>query len=672
MISKSEVYDCAFIKLVATLFLIAGVHFSSATNVFATQIDIQNPGPGSSFGGLVHALPNGNFVATGSDGAASSTVFLFNPEGQVLSALEGVRLYTGGITVLDDGNFVVCSPEWSGESASGNFLYRAGAVTWVDGSVGLTGEVSAENSLIGSQANDRVCAGGIVPLPGGRYVVSSWLWTLGALHDVGAVTLCEGLGACSGVVTAENSLTGSSWGDAIGRAVIPLANGNYVVASPQWNRDGVVSAGAVTLCTTSNSCGGQLVSEQNSLVGTAAGERVGFAYSTYIDGRYPGVIPLSNGNFVVITVHWNNGNIVSAGAVTWVNGWTGVAGTVSADNSLVGSSESDILNPSISVLVDGDYVVNSSRWNRGAIEDAGASTLCSGSGGCVGPISVSNSLVGASAHDKVGFSATALTNGNYVIHSPLASIGGRDRNGAITWCDGKLGCIGVVAEANSLIGGSDLDQTGVINGIALEAGAYVVNASAWDRGDIVDAGISFRCGDPAGCVGVLSASTALVGTNPYDQVGGGFPPIVLANGNYVVQSNDWQGNAAIGALTWIDGRKGLVGEVSESNSFVGTFTDPGIGDQRIFALPNGDYISTSPSWDNGRKTNAGAISLLRGYGPQVGTINPNNSVIGNVAFAGRSLSYSYSEATDTLIVGKYHENIVTLLRVDQLFFNGVD
>ena len=50
-----------------------------------------------------------------------------------------------------------------------------------------------------------------------------------------------------------------------------------------------------------------------------------------------GVTPLSNGNYVVESPYWNG----NRGAATWGNGSTGISGTISAANSLVGSNPGD-------------------------------------------------------------------------------------------------------------------------------------------------------------------------------------------------------------------------------------------------------------------------------------------------------------------------------------------
>jgi hypothetical protein len=111
---------------------------------------------------------------------------------------------------------------------------------------------------------------------------------------------------------------------------------------------------------------------------------------------------------------------LEAGAVTWGSGTTGITGVVSATNSLVGSTASDKVGYyGVTALTNGSYVVNSNGWDNGANANAGAATWGSGTTGITGAVSAANSLVGSTASDQVGSSVTALTNGNYVVQSPL-------------------------------------------------------------------------------------------------------------------------------------------------------------------------------------------------------------------------------------------------------------
>ena len=65
-------------------------------------------------------------------------------------------------------------------------------------------------------------------------------------------------------------------------------------------------------------------------------------------------------------------------------------------------------------------MVRSPDWDNGAVMDAGAVTWGSGTSGVSGTVSAANSLVGSTAGDRVGYrGVTALSNGNYVVTQPL-------------------------------------------------------------------------------------------------------------------------------------------------------------------------------------------------------------------------------------------------------------
>src|SRR5687768_4089937 len=190
-----------------------------------------------------------------------------------------------------------------------------GAATWIDASTGLTGEISSLNSLVGASSNDRVGSGsissGITVLTNGNYVVLSPTWKNSSGFGVGAATLCPGNGL-TGVVSTQNSLIGSAAGDFASSTITPLANGNYVIGLPQFTANGVLNAGAATLV---NGVSGRIgvVSPVDSFVGNTINGSVAGC----------GVTALTNGNYVICTVNWNS----SRGAATWGNGTSGVVGT---------------------------------------------------------------------------------------------------------------------------------------------------------------------------------------------------------------------------------------------------------------------------------------------------------------------------------------------------------
>ena len=195
------------------------------------------------------------------------------------------------MTPLTNGNYAVAFPNWIGDAAGGG----VGAVTWGDGLTGTTGQVSALNSLVGSNVDDFVGSGGVTALAKGNYVVASPDWN----NEEGAATWCNGATGTFETVSANNSLVGShptasspGFGDLVGSAgVTALSNGNYVVDSKDWNnRTGAVTWGNGADGTTGT------VSAGNSLVGTYAFDQVGRR----------GVTALANGNYVVDSELWGN------------------------------------------------------------------------------------------------------------------------------------------------------------------------------------------------------------------------------------------------------------------------------------------------------------------------------------------------------------------------------
>ena len=142
-------------------------------------------------------------------------------------------------------------------------------------------------------------------------------------------------------------------GGTFGMHALFLSTGNIVVTDPLDDAGGA-DAGAVYLF---NGTTGALIS---TLKGSSANDKVG----------NDGVTAVGNGNYVVRSEFWDNGAILNAGAATWGSGITGISGTVSAANSLVGSSNDDGEGGvGITVLSNGNYVVRNLQWNdfRGAV-----------------------------------------------------------------------------------------------------------------------------------------------------------------------------------------------------------------------------------------------------------------------------------------------------------------
>jgi hypothetical protein len=587
----------------------------------STRIDIVGPPGSEEFGKSVTALPNGNFVVTDPYYDLGSTVdvgavYLYaGGSGVLISTLTGstagdqVGYY---VAALSNGNYLVRSRYWDNGGVT-----DAGAVTWCSGTTGCTGTVSAANSLVGSTAGDQIGTH-VMELSNGNYVVRSPYWDNGTTANVGAVTWCSGVAGCAGTISAANSLVGSTAYDQVGPNIMELTNGHYVVCSYNWDNGGTADVGAATWCNGVVGCTGT-VSVTNSLVGSTAYDQVGSS-----------VTALTNGNYVVSSYEWDDGDTTDVGAVTWCSGTVGCTGTISATNSLVGSTAGDQVGSGVVALTNGHYVAYSHDWDNDGTTDAGAVTWCNGVAGCTGTVSAANSLVGSTAGDEVGRVA-ALSNGHYVVHSRDWDNDGTTDAGAVTWCDGTAGCTGAVDATNSLVGSTTYDQVGY--GIAaLTNGNYVVRSSYWDNGSVADVGAVTWGNGATGITGPVTITNSLAGSTSDDRIGDYVFP--LSNGNYVVTSSSWDNDTVMdtGAVTWCSGTAGCTGPVTPDNSLVGSTASDRIGgyyEMRI--LSDGDYVVVSPNWDNGAVANTGAVTWCSGTTGCSGPVTSTNSLAGSTA-----------------------------------------
>ena len=509
------------------------------------------------------------------------------------------------VVPLATGNVLVHSP---------NALEGKGALYLFNGYTG-----NLISSLRGSVKYDLAMAE-VTALDNGNAVVKFGRWQIGTV-EVGAVMFVDGstgwgLNQVSpATISQANALVGSTKGDLVTPTVIKLPGGDYLVQAGSWDNGTATDAGAVTWGSGVTGISG-VISSANSLVGTSNGDNVGSKVQI-----------LTNGNYLVQSTGWDNGTATDAGAVTFGNGKSGVKGVVSSTNSLVGTSLGDNVGFSLQILTNGNYLVQSSIWDNGATVDAGAVTWGSGVSGISGAISNTNSLVGTNSKDQVGFNVELLANGNFVVTSSFWN----SARGAFTWGDGKTGITGDVSATNSLVGSSTNDAS---NGIIkkLSNGNYVVLNPVWNNGSVMDAGAVTWGSGTSGVRGVISAANSLVGSTSSDKVG--FVFTELSNGNFVIGSKDWDFNATtkdVGAVTWVDGTRGITGTISATNSLVGGKASDAIGNGGITPLTNGNFVVISPYWSSSTITGAGAVTFGDGTKGISGTISVSNSLVGTTA-----------------------------------------
>lgn len=404
-------------------------------------------------------------------------------EANSLVGTQGLDGAVSDVVALSNGNYVVAHPYWDNGA-----LVNAGAVTWGNGTTGVVGVISPANSLVGTGAGNFVGFPRVVPLTNGNYVVSSSDWEGPSNINVGAVTWANGSTGLTGAVSPSNSLVGDFDFEFVGddpqyihEGVVALANGNYVVSTPRYGNGAKQNLGAVTWGNGATGTVG-VVSATNSLTGSKSGDLIG------ISGSYK-VTPLTNGNYVVISAKWQNEQGVAVGAATWVNGSGPHSGVVSSSNSVPGVSsvialtggdfvvssrewvtrgngatgataelslDTSLATDAYSVaLPDGSYVVCSVFKDNAAITQAGAVTWSAANTAVVGEVSAGNSLVGTTATDnlcrgKYTPGITPLADSRYVVYSSLFDNGALIDAEAMTLGVGSLS--GGINLQNSVIG----------------------------------------------------------------------------------------------------------------------------------------------------------------------------------------------------------------------------
>jgi hypothetical protein len=100
--------------------------------------------------------------------------------------------------------------------------------------------------------------------------------------------------------------------------------------------------------------------------------------------------------------------------------------------------------------------------------------------------------------------------------------------------------------------------------------------------------------------------------------------------------------------------------VTPSNSLIGGTASDQVGNAGVTALNNGNYVVQSNNWDNPTESvvNARAVTFGSSIGGTVGLITSANSVLGTVV-SGIS-GFSFDAFRNRLVVGRSASNIVSL------------
>ncbi|WP_254939708.1 S-layer family protein [Cyanobium sp. Morenito 9A2] len=614
--------------------------------------------------------------------SAGEQLGLFRREDQLA---DGTPVVETNVGTLSNGAALVASPRWDSDSTA-----DVGAVALIPTTTPRVGKLNDANALVGSTSGDF--SSFTAQSLGSNGLLVTPHWSSGAVAGAGAITWIDGTtgrlanGKLGGVIGSSTSLLGSRRGDFSGVAVALSGNGAFVHL-PGWNNGTDADAGALGWIQSSTGAladgsSGGVVGPGNALLGSQSGDLASYELRS-----------LSGGNLLVFTPSWDNGAVVDAGALTWLNGITpalasnptGVSGlgVIGPSHSIVGGSTGDLNGSYLNQLsgnADSNVLVVTPFWN-GATAGGGAITWLSSatgklsdgsSGGVIGP---TNSLLATGQGTLGGFDLADTTNpyrespsGNVVIYSSawgFSSALGRGI-GSLTWLNGKTGALangatgGVISAANSLVGSAigDLapqdscffcstatsyfayNTNSVGNGLLFRNVAWNNRAGAVTWLDTSTGRLAN--GNPA--VGTIGATNSLVGSTANDGIGS-YYDTVIKGGNVLLLSSGWAHGTApsAGAVTWLSVGTGqlangsaAIGPISAANSLVGSSSFDSVGSNYDASSFGNAVALFSGYWDNGAAIDAGAFTWLNAAtgtlangSVAIGALSAANSLVGS-------------------------------------------
>ena len=518
------------------------------------------------------------------------------------------------IGVASGGGFVSVDTGTLGTSSSGLAVVRnqffepsgstsltdVGFISVFDMNAPLTGVVGATNSLIGGASGDRVGSNSFESVSGG----TNWLLKVpNFAGGQGAVTAADpfSFGGFTGTLTAADAFTGVGFVSSqnfIGGGDVLLFNGNATVA-------GNANAGFVTVYNVDAPLTNQSVSDTNSLVGGSAGDRLGGLFPSNVNGT----------QWLFRTLDYDNGAATNAGAAVLYDTSAPVTGVLGPANAVVGSFTGDNVGNSFEFLTGGVLLRSpfvDQDFSAGAVQDVGAVTFLPYAGpAVVGAVGPGNSLVGANAFDQVGDRSTTFVSGSAKRLLQIPGFNGGQ--GAVTTIDPAAFQPGTVSTANSLVGtaGSSFSSVG--------GGIMQISNTLFDLGANADVGFITYYDVDSPFTGTVGPTTALVGGNAGDQVGG-FPSFVSGSSKRLLQVPNFNGGQ--GAVKAVDPFSFQPGTLSAANSFTG------VGDSIFFSnLGGGDILLHGPNADVGG-VDRGFVAKVNVDTLGAGTVSASNSLVG--------------------------------------------
>ncbi|MBT1452126.1 Ig-like domain-containing protein [Glaciecola sp. XM2] len=441
----------------------------------------------------------------------------------------------------------------------------------------LVGELIDPNKSTGNQFGREVLF-----LSNGNIVVTAPEDDTGNTN-AGAVYLYDG--ATQQVISSHY---GNAVDDKLGSGgITELANGNFVISSPNDSNSGGTRSGSVTVV--NGETGAQVGSD---IIGNRSTDSISSS------GIY--ALESATSNFVISsTIVGIQGGDARIGEIRLINGDTGAQ----IGNSLLGSSQNDLLGSGgVYVLSNGNFVVSSPNMSRRdengvLIENTGELSIYKGDDASL----VGSAFVGNNANDSLGSGAVVvLPNDNIVVASPKydSSNGQNSDIGRVFVINGNT-----ADQIGTDYYGSNPEDNFGDNVTALSNGNFVIESYQYNSNGLLDSGrVELRNGNTGAMIGQAISGSA------QGQRFGISGITLLNNDNFVVSTNaaEINGVSNAGLVVLINGLDG-----TEVARFSGDNENDFIG-SNIIALENDNYVVASESDDITGISNAGSIILFNG------------------------------------------------------------
>lgn len=469
--------------------------------------------------------------------------------------------FSSSFSILPNGNILVRN-----QDADVGGLIDAGEILLFDPQGNLLGmlEGSAANERLGSLFQSTVADGNLVfrsPNAGASMRGAVILFNDDTGQEIGRVS-------------------GSSANEQLGLTVdfFGVPTNTYAIQSPLADVGGLMDAGALILV---NEMTGM---EIGRVSGSAAGDMV---------GSNPLVLS-PNGNFFLPVPNADIGGTVNAGSLLLVNGSNGqLIGKANGNNT------NEFLGSNVNYFSFGpDALVTSLKHNNGAFTDAGALIRVANVNLGGGNI-VRGQVRGGSTGEFLGADGFQfLSNGNYVVFSESADVGGFTDAGSIILANGATG-----NPIGRLDGTSNSEILGNLQVIESTNGNYWAPSPLADPGGTTNAGTLYLVNGTTGTA---------IGQFDGDTISEQFSATTEQNFNLgfnklIVRSPAHGSDTGlVGLFDSVD----LGGGNFLGGSVAGAQNGDLVGNRALTFLSNGNYLVQAPNYIDGSTVDAGAVFVV--------------------------------------------------------------